>query len=859
MATKKKNSSTNLLIQQTVISQINRTNVDIEKWRSAHKAAESVSNPNRTQLYDLNSEIELDTHLSSVVAKRKAAILKKKFVFNREGKPDELINEQIKSPWFISFINDLLDTPFWGGSLFQFKKEGEWIGYDMIPRKHVKFEKGLVVKSQSDTVGVDYKNDLAYKNILEVIYKTMPLGLYLKAAPWVIYKRNGMGDFAQFAEIFGQPMREGIYDGNDDSARQKLVKDLTEAGSSGIFVHPDGTKINIIDTPFKATSTGLFDKIISICNEELSKLILGNTLTTQQGENGARSLGEVNKESEADINVTDEQFVRNVLNYDMVEIFAALGLKTEGGEFEIIEETQDNLSTRVVIDMQLKSGGLPIDDEYFYEKYGIPKPKDYDKMKAAAPIKKLASEPDPEPGKSKTDPPPTNSFGQRRTFLNQLRSFFVAAPHTGHTNSKYCAVCGGEKHYVSHFKNEYSTKVDEALMQAAKAIFLGKVTDIQTSPELALEIGNIWDEAIKENFKAFENLTADDARRIEWMNLQRNGVYTFSTAKSYAEMSEMRNLVFDTSGNKKSEYQYLQDVRERMKVFNENYLKAEYDAVVNGTMQGERWLDITDNAEIAPYLEYVTAGDDRVREAHKTLHGVIEKIDSGFWKQYYPPNGWRCRCTTKQLSEREAKHAGYKEGRTDDNMKLAGKLVPEYWRRNTGEQIILDANQTAYFKFVPGKNDKNQLSAVKHYNMPTAATIAGYSKTPSLKPLSKDEFTAWWRTEAKEGVIELKDYSGLPVRFNKEFSQHMLARPENHFGYANNMVDIAQNPDEVWGNWSKLKNAQKPEYFKVYIKYDKKGPIALFVDADNKPNSLYLVDKKDAWEKLRQGVLLHKK
>ncbi len=43
-------------------------------------------------------------------------------------------------------------------------------------------------------------------------------------------------------------------------------------------------------------------------------------------------------------------------------------------------------------------------------------------------------------------------------------------------------------------------------------------------------------------------------------------------------------------------------------------------------------------------LEYMTVGDGRVREAHRELEGTILPVDAPFWKLYYPPNGWNCRC-----------------------------------------------------------------------------------------------------------------------------------------------------------------------------------------------------------------------
>lgn len=33
-----------------------------------------------------------------------------------------------------------------------------------------------------------------------------------------------------------------------------------------------------------------------------------------------------------------------------------------------------------------------------------------------------------------------------------------------------------------------------------------------------------------------------------------------------------------------------------------------------------------------------------MREKNRQLHGIIKPIDDVFWKQYYPPLDWRCRC-----------------------------------------------------------------------------------------------------------------------------------------------------------------------------------------------------------------------
>ena len=42
---------------------------------------------------------------------------------------------------------------------------------------------------------------------------------------------------------------------------------------------------------------------------------------------------------------------------------------------------QLNLNERVIVDMQIASK-VPVDDDYWYETYDIPKPKNYKKLKA---------------------------------------------------------------------------------------------------------------------------------------------------------------------------------------------------------------------------------------------------------------------------------------------------------------------------------------------------------------------------------------------------------------------------------------------------------------------------------------------
>lgn len=63
-----------------------------------------------------------------------------------------------------------------------------------------------------------------------------------------------------------------------------------------------------------------------------------------------------------------------------------------------------------------------------------------------------------------------------------------------------------------------------------------------------------------------------------------------------------------------------------------------------------RWEQYERVAKERPYLEYVTAGDSRVRPNHAILAGIVKPITDVFWLECMPPNGNRCRCSTISYS-----------------------------------------------------------------------------------------------------------------------------------------------------------------------------------------------------------------
>ena len=374
------------------------------------RSAESVVNPNRRLLYELYADMKLAGRLLSVTEKRILNILNADFTFTgSDGKPDEQINKLIKKRGFKKMLRHIVESKLYGYSLVYLTPELESnnITTSLIDRRHVKPQSSIVVRNSIDTIGINYKEPPIDRYAIG-IGEEDDLGIILAACQYVIYKRGGFGDWAQFAELFGMPFRKGKYDGYDEEARKKLEFALDKAGSAAYMVIPEGTDVEFVQNSGNSGSNDVYKSLKDACNEEITTIILGNTLTTSQGDKGARSLGDVHKETEDDIFKSDRDLALQILNEEFIQFLILHGWNANGGEFSIPDK--DHLTKKERLDMDLKiANRQPVSDDHFYETYGVPKPDNYDAMKKIMEDAKAAKlkpptlpSPNPVPSKKKT-------------------------------------------------------------------------------------------------------------------------------------------------------------------------------------------------------------------------------------------------------------------------------------------------------------------------------------------------------------------------------------------------------------------------------------------------------------------------
>lgn len=83
-------------------------------------------------------------------------------------------------------------------------------------------------------------------------------------------------------------------------------------------------------------------------------------------------------------------------------------------------------------------------------------------------------------------------------------------------------------------------------------------------------------------------------------------------------------------------------------------LRTIYEANLQSAYSAGRWNSQYENRAARPLLQYISVLDSRTRPAHRALHGTIAPLDAPFWRSFYPPNGWRCRCRVRALTRDQA-------------------------------------------------------------------------------------------------------------------------------------------------------------------------------------------------------------
>ncbi|WP_273004736.1 phage portal protein family protein, partial [Leeuwenhoekiella blandensis] len=316
----------------------NRTEQDIPNWRRAIQSAESQI-PRRSLLYNLYADVDLDGHVEAVTGKRRDPIKAANWQFvDKEGTPVDTVNDLIDSVGFDDLLDEIMNAKFWGYSMmeptFWQDQDGSWeMDAGLLPRLNYRPENGILSYDSYSEEGVNIREGIYAKTIMEV-GKIKDLGLYMKASPYAILKRGGLGDYAVFVQTFGNPLIDAMWNGFDEKQRVQLQQALQEIGAGGTIIRPDGTTIDIKENNVNATGDA-HGNFLRFLNAEISKALIGTTETTESSSSSGYAQSKTHQEQDESKHETDLNYVRRVLNSRFIRILQSAGFDTKGGRFII--------------------------------------------------------------------------------------------------------------------------------------------------------------------------------------------------------------------------------------------------------------------------------------------------------------------------------------------------------------------------------------------------------------------------------------------------------------------------------------------------------------------------------------------
>jgi SPP1 gp7 family putative phage head morphogenesis protein len=92
--------------------------------------------------------------------------------------------------------------------------------------------------------------------------------------------------------------------------------------------------------------------------------------------------------------------------------------------------------------------------------------------------------------------------------------------------------------------------------------------------------------------------------------------------------------------------------------FSDVRLETIFRTNLQSAYQAGRYAQMRRATEDRPYWRYTAVNDSRTRPTHRGMHGLVYPAEHPFWGTYYPPNGYRCRCSVQSLSARQVEARG---------------------------------------------------------------------------------------------------------------------------------------------------------------------------------------------------------
>ena len=357
---------------------------------------------------------EKDPHLFSQMQTRKLAVTGLDWEVQPFGdseldkKVADFVDAQLKGIDNLDDIFiDLLDAIGKGISIMEIEWDVDASGANVIKDIEYVHPKKLIWDSMTDEMKIctrEYPGGVSLPENKFVVHRYKAKsghasrgGVFRTVAWMYLFKNYDIKDWVAFCEVFGMPLRLGKYNAAaSESDKAQLMQAIYSLGTDAAGIVPDGTEINFIESN-KTSSVEIYELLARYCDEQTSKAILGQTLTSDSG-GGSYAQSKTHNEVRHDLTEADAKALAVTIRRDiirpLVEYNFGYGVPVPFIGFDC-EQAEDQKEVVDIYRTLACDMGLAIPESHIYKKFNIPKPEDGEAVLKPAVLQRLPAQQEP--------------------------------------------------------------------------------------------------------------------------------------------------------------------------------------------------------------------------------------------------------------------------------------------------------------------------------------------------------------------------------------------------------------------------------------------------------------------------------
>ncbi|MBB2685152.1 UNVERIFIED_ORG: phage gp29-like protein [Rhizobium etli] len=199
-----------------------------------------------------------------------------------------------------------------------------------------------------------------------------------RVACWAwMFKSFTIKDWAIFAQNYGQPIRLGRYGpGATEAQKDVLWRAVSSIAGDCAAIIPRDMLVEFVDVGSKSSSTDMYERRADWLDRQISKLVLGQTTTTD-AISGGHAVSQEHRLVQEDIERSDAMCLTGTVNSQLIPNIIAFNFGPQDHYPQVKIGRPDELPIKDFAEAfdKLAKHGLTAEESFLQDRMGIPAPK----------------------------------------------------------------------------------------------------------------------------------------------------------------------------------------------------------------------------------------------------------------------------------------------------------------------------------------------------------------------------------------------------------------------------------------------------------------------------------------------------